>query len=100
MKWILIIAAGVLCAGCSVAKPSSSEAKAAIMTALQKEGASVSDIKDFSVDGCVKAEGADGVNCDVKGTPIISMMGRQADGSAFTTTFRFKKADGVWQAFP
>lgn len=95
-----MVGVAVILAGCGAAKPSSDEAKTALMTRLKHEGAPISDIKNFSLDGCVKAKNADGVNCDVKGTPILSMMGRQAEGAPFASSFRFKKGDGGWEAFP
>lgn len=100
MKWIaMVIASAVVLAACSASKPSSGEAKDALVKAFAQAGLGVSNIDDFSLESCTKAEGADGVNCDVKGTPVVEFNGRRASGFPIAKAFRFKKVNGTWEVF-
>ncbi|XQA66815.1 hypothetical protein ACM9XC_05585 [Xanthomonas sacchari] len=80
-------------------KPSSDNAKQALVTLLEQSGAGrVSDIRDFELTGCVEAEGADGYRCDTRGQVVLEIAGRQVPVPV-SKNLRYAKADGTWRAY-
>jgi hypothetical protein len=80
-------------------KPSSDNAKQALATLLQQSGAGrVSDIRDFELTGCTKAEDADGYRCDTRGQVVLDIAGRQVPVPV-NKNLRYAKADGTWRAY-
>ncbi|MCC5062971.1 hypothetical protein [Xanthomonas campestris] len=80
-------------------KPSSDNAKQALVTLLQQSGAGqVTDIQNFELSGCVEAEGADGYRCDTRGQVVLEIAGRHVPVPV-NKNLRYAKADGTWRAY-
>ncbi|MEQ7514880.1 hypothetical protein [Xanthomonas campestris] len=80
-------------------KPSSGNAKQALVTLLQQSGAGqVTDIQNFELSGCVEAEGADGYLCDTRGQVVLEIAGRQVPVPV-NKNLRYARADGTWRAY-
>lgn len=80
-------------------KPSSDNAKQALVTLLEQSGAGrVSDIRDFELTGCIKAEDANGYRCDTRGQVVLEIAGRQV-AVPVSKNLRYAKADGTWRAY-
>ncbi len=75
-------------------KPSDSDSKEAVTELLKQSGVGeVTDVKDFGISGCTKAEGMDGYRCDTRGTFTISVMGRTVP---IPVNKNFRYAKGGW----
>ena len=80
-------------------KPSNDNAKQALVTLLQQSGAGqVTDIRDFELTGCTKAEESDGYRCDTRGQVVLEIAGRQVP-VPLSKNLRYAKADGTWRAY-
>ena len=98
MNWLAGLAAALGLTACS-GGPSTDDAKQAIATLLQQSGAGqVTDVRNFELSGCKKAEGADGYRCDTRGEIIVNVMGRQLP-LPINKSIRYAKADGTWRAY-
>ncbi|MBB5879652.1 starvation-inducible outer membrane lipoprotein [Xanthomonas arboricola] len=80
-------------------KPSSGNAKQALVTLLQQSGTGqVTDVQNFELTGCVEAQGADGYRYDTRGQVVLEIAGRQVPVPV-NKNLRYAKADGAWRAY-
>ncbi|MBB4654154.1 hypothetical protein GGR73_000653 [Xanthomonas sp. F14] len=80
-------------------KPSSDNAKEALVRLLQQSGAGqVTDIQNFELTGCVEAEGVEGYRCDTRGQVVLNIEGRQVS-IPLSKNLRYAKSDGSWRAY-
>ncbi len=57
----------------------------------------VKGFQDFKLNGCHKAEPADGVVCDLGGAVVVDIAGTE-QARPFVEPVRFSKASGTWTA--
>ncbi|CEE72618.1 conserved hypothetical protein [Xanthomonas citri pv. citri] len=55
------------------------------------------DVQNFELTGCTKAEDADGYRCDTRGQVTLEIAGRQVPVPV-SKNLRYAKADGTWRA--
>ncbi|MCC5098182.1 hypothetical protein [Xanthomonas campestris] len=98
--WISLVALAMTlglsaCGG----KPSSDNAKEALVRLLQQSGAGqVTDVQQFELSGCVEAEGVDGYRCDTRGQAVLNIEGRQVP-IPVSKNLRYAKESGTWRAY-
>ncbi|APR10008.1 hypothetical protein GUF72_03715 [Xanthomonas citri pv. citri] len=56
------------------------------------------DVQNFELIGCTKAEDADGYRCDTRGQVTLEIAGRQVPVPV-SKNLRYAKADGTWRAY-
>ncbi|PPT82681.1 hypothetical protein XarzCFBP7410_15350 [Xanthomonas arboricola pv. zantedeschiae] len=80
-------------------KPSSDNAKEAFVRLLKDSGAGqVTEVQNFELSGCVKAEGADGYRCDTRGQAVLNIEGRQVP-IPVSKNLRYVRESGSWRAY-
>lgn len=86
--------------GCGSNQPSNEEAQAAITASFSQASNGIMQVKrfqDFKLNGCHKADPADGVVCDLGGAVVVDIAGSE-QVRPFIEPVRFSKASGTWTA--
>lgn len=79
--------------------PSNGDAEKALATLLTQSGAGqITDIQEFQLSGCMKAQDMKGYRCDTTGKVTIDIGGQQIPVPV-SKNLRYSQEAGIWKAY-